>query len=354
MAGEAQHGGVGGAIDVHRKRQLEARTAAAARVGWARDPDRRLVPTHHERHQPATPRVAPARLPAEVARQVGERAVRAQQVWYAEARQHPAAGHRVGREGVRHPQHDHRNALGGRDLPERLAVTPGVALGRGGLERVHPEAGRAHPARPHVRQIRLRIPLDEVEDPVPRRRRAGRERRPRHRRLRRVRRGERPEVAAPSQRAQLRQLALVHPTREQLRIDPVEAEDHEPARELSGGRFPLPTAARCPPNGRRECDGHHHHPQKTLLLGELPVELARVARHTQAARRELVEVLRLPVQEPLLLERTHVGGERLEGQPQLLRQPLPCVQVRALRRRVMNPPVFEQNRPLEIHDGEHA
>src|SRR5262245_54639536 len=49
-------------------------------------------------------------------------------------------------------------------------------------------------------------------------------------------------------------------------------------------------------------------------LGELQVELALVSRYANAARRELVEVLGLPVQEAVLLEVLHLGRDLLEGQ----------------------------------------
>src|SRR5213594_586979 len=50
-----------------------------------------------------------------------------------------------------------------------------------------------------------------------------------------------------------------------------------------------------------------------LLLGELPLELGGVGGDAEPARRELVEILRLPVEEATPLELFHVRHEHLVG-----------------------------------------
>src|SRR5207247_7930676 len=52
-----------------------------------------------------------------------------------------------------------------------------------------------------------------------------------------------------------------------------------------------------------------------LLLRKLPVELHRIGGHPDTAWRELVEILRLPVEETLLLELLHVRRQGLVVSP---------------------------------------
>src|SRR5262245_50300203 len=84
-------------------------------------------------------------------------------------------------------------------------------------------------------------------------------------------------------------------------------------------------------------------------LGELQVELALVSRDPDAARRELVEVLGLPVQEAVLLEILYVGRDLLEREPESLRQGVTRVQVGCVRGRVVDLAVLEQDSSLQVH-----
>src|SRR4029453_15784195 len=84
-------------------------------------------------------------------------------------------------------------------------------------------------------------------------------------------------------------------------------------------------------------------------LGELEIELARVSRHANATRGELVEVLSLPVQEAVLLEVPHVGRDVGEGEPQALGQRVARVQVRRVRGRVVDFAILEEDSSLQVH-----
>src|SRR5437870_10923588 len=90
-------------------------------------------------------------------------------------------------------------------------------------------------------------------------------------------------------------------------------------------------------------------PRRALPLGKLAVELDGIAGDAQPARGELVEVLRLPVEEALLLEVLHVRGELLVRHAEPGRQRIARVQVGHVRRRVVDAPVLEQDRALRIH-----
>ena len=239
-AGELDRHRVRCPVHAQAERDGERRPATAARIGRPGHVRSRLVAGVPERHQP--PAAGILRVRGEVVRQVEEGAVGAEEVRDAEAREHAPARHRVGREGVRHAQHDRVHAVRGRDLPEGHAAPARPALGGSGLDDAMPVARRPHSARAHVGEVGRRVALDEVEDAVPAGSGAGRERGPRHRRLRRVGRGEPAEVAALRERAQAGQLPLLHPAREEARVDAVEAEDHEP-RPAASDLVPAPAAA---------------------------------------------------------------------------------------------------------------
>src|SRR5262245_52239165 len=74
----------------------------------------------------------------------------------------------------------------------------------------------------------------------------------------------------------------------------------------------------------------------TSGLRELQIELALVPGHPDATRGELVQVLGLPVQEAALLEVLHVARDRIEGETEALRQDIARVQVRRVRRGVID------------------
>src|SRR5689334_9743853 len=84
-----------------------------------------------------------------------------------------------------------------------------------------------------------------------------------------------------------------------------------------------------------------------LLLRELAIELGGVTGDAHAARRQLVEVLRLPVEEALLLEIAHVRREHLVCEAEPLRERVPRVQEGLLGRRVVHATVLEQDAPLQ-------
>src|SRR5581483_7131509 len=88
---------------------------------------------------------------------------------------------------------------------------------------------------------------------------------------------------------------------------------------------------------------------RPLRLRELEIELRRIARHAEPARRELVQVLRLPMEEAALLEFLHVRRERLPIDSEPSRESIPRVQIRAVGRRVVDAPVFEKDRALQVH-----
>ena len=260
-AGEVDRHRVARPVHAQAEREGERRPAAAARIGRPGHVRARLVAGAPERHQP--PAAGILRVRGEVVRQVEEGTVGAEEVRDAEAREHAPARHRVGREGVRHAQHDCVHAVLGRHLPEGHPAPARPSLGRGGLDDAVPVARRAHTARAHVGEVGRRVALDEVEDAVAARPRPGREGGPRHRRLRRVGRGERAVVAALGERAQVGQLPLLQPAREEARVDAVEAEDHEP-RPAAPDLVPAPAAA---PDRRQQGDRHPEDPQRTTPPG---------------------------------------------------------------------------------------
>jgi len=242
-AAEAHRHRAGGAVDVEPEVERQRRPAVAARVRWTRDVDLGVVTAERNREQPpaAGVRVRP-RL--EIAREIGERAVGAEQVRDAEPRQHPPPRHAVGRKGVRDAQHVHPDAVRGGDVPERRPLPAAVCLGTRRPEETPQELRRTDTAGADVRQVRRGVALDEVEDAVARRRRAGGKGRPGDGRLRRVGRRERAELATRRERLQVRQPPLLHPAREEPRIDAVEAEDDETSARVPPRIPPPATAAR--------------------------------------------------------------------------------------------------------------
>ena len=216
--------------------------AVAARVRRTRDVDLGIVTAERNREQPPAAGVARPRL--EIAREIGERAVGAEQVRDAEPRQHPPPRHAVGRKGVWDAQHVHPDAVRGGDVPEGRPLPAAVCLGTRRPEETPQELRRTDTAGADVGQVRRGVALDEVEDAVTRRPRAGGEGRPRDRRLRRVGRRERAELATRRERLQVRQPPLLHPAREEPRIDAVEAEDDETSARVPPRIPPPATAAR--------------------------------------------------------------------------------------------------------------
>src|SRR5439155_18225229 len=151
--------------------------------------------------------------------------------------------------------HRDAHAVRRRDLPERRALTAAVRLGMRRPEETPQEARRPHPARADVGQVGGGVALHEVEDAVARGTGTRGEGGPGDGRLGRVRGRERPELAALGEGSEAWQVPLLHPAREQVRIDAVEAEDHETPPRMPT-RLPLPAAA-ARDQGDREQRTHH-------------------------------------------------------------------------------------------------
>src|SRR5206468_2929804 len=88
-----------------------------------------------------------------------------------------------------------------------------------------------------------------------------------------------------------------------------------------------------------------------LLLGELPLELGGVGGDAEPARRELVEILRLPVEEATLLELFHVRHEHLVGDAEPPGEPVARMEIGRGGRCVVHAPVLEHDRALQVHAG---
>src|SRR5204862_5449267 len=91
--------------------------------------------------------------------------------------------------------------------------------------------------------------------------------------------------------------------------------------------------------------------RSALLLRELPLELRGIGGDAEPARRELVEVLRLPVQEAALLQLLHVRRERFVGDAEPRGEPVARVEIGRGGRCVVHAPVLEQDRALQVHAG---
>src|SRR5436189_2984638 len=94
--------------------------------------------------------------------------------------------------------------------------------------------------------------------------------------------------------------------------------------------------------------------RSALLLRELPLELRGIGGDAEPARRELVEVLRLPVQEAPLLQLLHVRRQRFVGDAEPRGEPVARVEVGRGGRCVVHAPVLEQDRALQVHALEAA
>src|SRR5436309_2252806 len=91
--------------------------------------------------------------------------------------------------------------------------------------------------------------------------------------------------------------------------------------------------------------------RSALLLGELPLELRGIGGDAEPARRELVEVLRLPVQEAALLQLLHVRRERFVGDAEPRGEPVARVEIGRGGRCIVHAEVLEQDRALQVHAG---
>src|SRR6266849_8428734 len=91
--------------------------------------------------------------------------------------------------------------------------------------------------------------------------------------------------------------------------------------------------------------------RSALLLRKFPPQLDGVGGDAQPARRELVEVLRLPVEEAVLLELLHVRRERLVGDAEPGGQSVARVEVGRVGGRVVHAAVLEQDGALQVHPG---
>ena len=199
-----------------------------------------------------------------------ERALRAEQVGHAHRAQLGAV-EAIRREGDRHPQDGAPDPPPAEQRPERRRAPQVGELGAVARDQVlaDPEealdladAGRGQP-----RQVGAAIAIEEVEDVVAGRVRAGAERRPRHRRQRRVGGLQPPVGAGGGEPGEVGQPAFGHEAIGEPGILAVEADHDQPSERRRRRTVPAhqaPQRAERPGQHRRDHDqqGDEHHQER--------------------------------------------------------------------------------------------